>query len=41
MIAKWIFGYFFATVFVASASRKPAEMMMFECSRTACVRFGM
>jgi hypothetical protein len=41
VIAKWIFGYFLATVFVASASRKPAEMIRFECSRTADVRFGM
>jgi hypothetical protein len=41
VIAKWIFGYFFATVFVESASRKPAEMMMFDLDLTACVRFGM
>ena len=41
MIAKWIFGYFFATVFVESASRKPAEMIRFDCARTAVVRFGM
>jgi len=41
VIAKWIFGYFEATVFVSPASRKPAEMMMFDFARTALVRFGM
>src|SRR6476619_5713762 len=35
VIANWSFVYFCATVVVESASRKPAEMMRFECSRTA------
>ena len=40
MIAKCVFGNFLATVAVAFASRKPAEITTFACARIAPVRFG-
>jgi len=41
VIAKRRFGFLVATVFVASASRKPAETIRSAFLRTADVRLGI